>query len=94
MKPNLKFINDGAWKIVANHNFPVKGLSVAKSDGWYTFNFEDDDGVHNINFDTYHIRHYCDGLRFKTTNAVLHMMDAIIEALEGIKCDTDRSVQA
>lgn len=81
MRHDFKIIQDGTWFNIESHNYPVTNLRVTFSDNWYIFNFEDEDGFHSINFDTYHIRHYCDGLRFKTTNAILHMMDDIIKAL-------------
>lgn len=87
----MKFIKDGSWQNIECHGFPVKNLSVSKYGLWYTFVFEDKDGEHTINFDTYHIRHYCDGLKVKTTNKQLRMMDKIIEALEDIKCGMDQS---
>ena len=89
----MKFIKDGAWQNIVDHEFPVSNLSVTKSEEWYAFVFEDKDGEHTINFDTYHIRHYCDGIKVKTTNKQLRMMDKIIEALEGVKCGMDQSAQ-
>lgn len=81
-KNNIKVIKDGSLFNIVSHNFPVSNLSVAFSDGWYTFVFEDEDGEHSINFDTYHIRHYCDGIKVKTTSKQLRMMDTIIEEVE------------
>lgn len=93
LRNKIKFVKDGSWFNIVSHNFPVSNLSVSFSEEWYTFVFEDEDGEHTINFDTYHIRHYCDGIKVKTTNKQLRMMDKIIEALEGVKCGMDQSVQ-